>query len=110
MPGPETCVGAVRPSLESGNGQPNWRKAKNLRGKLMLAYGTLDDNVHPVATQLVIDELIKANKDFDLLVLPNRNHGFAAEPYMVRRTWDYFVRNLLGATPPDGYVLKSPSP
>lgn len=97
-------------STDSFDSQSNWRKARNLRGKLMLAYGTLDDNVHPVATQLVIDELIKANKDFDLLVLPNRNHGFAAEPYMVRRTWDYFVRNLLGATPPDGYVLKSPSP
>ena len=97
-------------STDSFDSQSNWRKAKNLRGKLMLAYGTLDDNVHPVATQLVIDELIKANKDFDLLVLPNRNHGFASEPYMVRRTWDYFVRNLMGATPPEGYRLKAPSP
>ena len=97
-------------STDSFDSQSNWRKAKNLRGKLMLAYGTLDDNVHPVATQLVIDELIEANKDFDLLVMPNRNHGFAVEPYMVRRTWDYFVRNLMGATPPEGYRLKAPSP
>jgi dipeptidyl-peptidase-4 len=97
-------------STDSFDSQSNWRKAKNLRGKLLLAYGTLDDNVNPVATQLVIDELIKANKDFDLLVMPNRNHGFAGEPYMVRRTWDYFVRNLMGATPPEGYALKMPTP
>ena len=97
-------------TTDSYDSQSNWRKAKNLRGKLLLAYGTLDDNVHPVATQLVIDELIKANKDFDLLVFPNRNHGFAAEPYMVRKTWDYFVRNLLGVSPPEGYAIKAPTP
>ena len=97
-------------STDSFDSQSNWRKARNLRGKLMLAYGTLDDNVHPVATQLVIDELIKANRDFDLLVMPNRNHGFAAEPYMVRRTWDYFVRNLMGAEPPEGYEIRRPAP
>jgi hypothetical protein len=81
-------------STDSFDSQSNWRKAKNLRGRLMLAYGTLDDNVHPVATQLVIDELIKANKDFDLLVMPNRNHGFAADPYMIRRAWDYFCSRI----------------
>lgn len=96
-------------STDSFDSQSNWRKAKNLQGRLLLAYGTLDDNVHPVATQLVIDELIKANKDFDLLVMPNRNHGFAAEPYMIRRTWDYFVRNLMGAKPPEGFEIKRPT-
>jgi dipeptidyl aminopeptidase/acylaminoacyl peptidase len=97
-------------STDSFDSQSNWRKARNLRGRLMLAYGTLDDNVNPVATELVIDELIKANKDFDVLVMPNRNHGFAADPYMIRRTWDYFVKNLMGATPPEGYVLKGATP
>jgi len=96
-------------TTDSFDSQSNWRKAKNLRGKLLLSYGTLDDNVHPVATQLVIDELIKANKDFDLLVMPNRNHGFAGEPYMIRRTWDYFVRNLMGGEPPEGYELRRPA-
>ncbi|MFN8668987.1 MAG: DPP IV N-terminal domain-containing protein [Gemmatimonadaceae bacterium] len=96
-------------TTDSFDSQSNWRKAKNLQGRLLLAYGTLDDNVHPVATQLVIDELIKANKDFDLLVMPNRNHGFAAEPYMIRRTWDYFVRNLMGARPPEGFEIKRPT-
>ena len=51
----------------------------------------------------MVDELIKANKDFDLLMLPNRGHGFGSEAYMVRRRWDYFVRHLLGAEPPKEY-------
>jgi dipeptidyl aminopeptidase/acylaminoacyl peptidase len=80
--------------------QANHLLARNLRGKLLLMYGTLDDNVHPNATLLVVDELIKHNKAFDMLVMPNRNHGFAAEPYVVRRTWDYFVEHLLGVEPP----------
>jgi hypothetical protein len=59
---------------------------------------------------LLINELIKANKDFDSLELPNRNHGFASEPYVIRRTWDYFVRYLLGVEPPHGVVLRVPTP
>ena len=51
----------------------------------------MDDNVPPHNTLLVVNELIKANKDFDLLMLPNRNHGFGNEPYMIRRRWDYLV-------------------
>jgi dipeptidyl-peptidase-4 len=88
--------------------QANQLVAKNLKGKLLLAHGTLDTNVPPYNTLLVVNELIKANKDFDLLMLPNRGHGFGNEPYMVRRRWDYFVRYLLGAEPPAGYELRSP--
>ncbi|MGW8267044.1 MAG: DPP IV N-terminal domain-containing protein, partial [Longimicrobiales bacterium] len=76
--------------------QANQNLAEKLEGKLLLMYGTLDDNVHPNATLLVIDELIRNNKDFDLVVFPNRNHGYANEPYVIRRTWDYFVKHLLG--------------
>ncbi len=72
--------------------QANQLQAKNLKGKLLLAHGTMDTNVPPYNTLLVVDELIKANKDFDLLMLPNRNHGFGNEPYMVRRRWDYFSK------------------
>jgi dipeptidyl aminopeptidase/acylaminoacyl peptidase len=86
--------------------QANQSLAKNLKGHLLLAHGTMDDNVPPYNTLLVVNELIKANKDFDLLLLPNRRHGFAAEPYMIRRRWDYFVRYLMGAEPPQGYELK----
>jgi dipeptidyl-peptidase-4 len=84
--------------------------AKNLKGKLMLAYGEMDDNVHPSLTIRLIDALIKANKDFDLLVMPNRNHTFATDPYFNRRRWDYFVKNLLGAEPPSGFELKAVIP
>jgi dipeptidyl-peptidase-4 len=86
--------------------QANQSLAKNLKGHLLLAHGTLDNNVPPYNTLLVVNELIKANKDFDLLMLPNRHHGFAAEPYMVRRRWDYYVRYLMGAEPPKEYEMK----
>jgi len=86
--------------------QANQLVAKNLKGKLLLAHGTMDTNVPPYNTLLVVNELIKANKDFDLLLLPNRGHGFGNEPYMVRRRWDYFVRHLSGLEPPKEYELK----
>jgi dipeptidyl-peptidase-4 len=89
--------------------QANQLVAKNLRGHLLLAHGTMDNNVPPYNTLLVVDELIKANKDFDLLLLPNRDHGFGNDPYMIRRRWDYFVRYLMGAEPPQGYELKPPA-
>ncbi len=85
--------------------QANQLVAKNLKGHLLLAHGTTDNNVPPENTLLVVNELIKANKDFDLLMLPNRGHGFGNEPYMVRRRWDYFVRYLLGAEPPKEYEM-----
>ena len=88
--------------------QANQNFAKNLKGHLLLAHGTMDTNVPPYNTLLVVNELIKANKDFDLLMLPNRGHGFGNEPYMIRRRWDYFVRYLLGAEPPQGYELHPP--
>jgi Tol biopolymer transport system component/dienelactone hydrolase len=89
--------------------QANQNFAKNLKGKLLLAHGTMDNNVPPYNTLLVVNELIKANKDFDLILLPNRSHGFGNEPYMVRRRWDYFVRYLLGGEPPAGYELHTPA-
>ena len=89
--------------------EKNSELAKNLKGHLLLAHGTMDNNVPPYNTMLVVNELIKANKDFDLLMLPNRNHGFGNEPYMVRRRWDYFVRNLLGAEPPKEFELHPPA-
>ena len=89
----------------SYDNQANELVARKLKGKLLLAYGTTDDNVPPYNTLLVVDSLIAANKDFDLIALPNRRHGFGAEPYMVRRRWDYFVRNLLGAEPPHEFAI-----
>ena len=80
-------------------GQANSRYAANLKGKLFLVTGDMDENCHPLHTWRLVDALIKADKDFDLLVLPNRNHGFTLEPYFIRRRWDYFVRHLLGEEP-----------
>ena len=86
--------------------QANQNLAKNLKGKLLLAHGTMDNNVPPDNTLLVVDALIKANKDFDLLMLPNQAHGYGDESnYMTRRRWDYFVKNLLGVEPPKNYEL-----
>ena len=83
--------------------QANQLLVENLTGKLLLAHGTMDSNVPPSNTMLVVDKLIAANKDFDFILFPNRRHGFGNEPYMMRRRWDYFVRHLLGAEPPKDY-------
>jgi dipeptidyl aminopeptidase/acylaminoacyl peptidase len=87
--------------------EANKTHAENLQGKLLLMHGDMDDNVHPAMTIQVVDELIKANKDFDLIIAPNRAHGLN-EPYFVRRRWDYFVRHLLGKEPPAEYEIKRP--
>ena len=86
--------------------QANQLLAKNLKGKLLLAHGTMDGNVPMYNTLLVVNALIAANKDFDLILFPNRGHGFGNEPYMMRRRWDYFVRHLMGAEPPKEYEFK----
>ena len=86
--------------------QANQLVARNLRGKLLLAHGAMDDNVPISNTYLVVDALIKANKDFDLIVLPRARHGFGADNnYMMRRRWDFFVRHLQGAEPPQEYRI-----
>jgi dipeptidyl aminopeptidase/acylaminoacyl peptidase len=81
----------------------------NLKGKLMLVHGTMDDNVPPNNTLVVVDALMKANKDFDLLMIPNVHHGYADQSYYImRRRWDYFVKNLAGNTTPKEYPLAMP--
>jgi len=87
--------------------QANENFAKNLKGRLLLIHGTMDGNVPPNNTLLVVDALIKANKDFDLLMIPNAEHNYeAANPYVTRRRWDYFVRYLAGGVPPEEYQMK----
>ena len=84
--------------------------AGQLRGKLFLMHGDMDDNVHPASTIALVDALIKANKSFDLLVVPDANHDMTQIPYVIRRTWDYFVQNLLGVAPPRDYQITPQSP
>lgn len=87
--------------------EANKTHVANLKGKLLLMHGDMDDNVHPAMTVQLIDELTKANKDYDLVWAPDRAHGLN-EPYFVRRRWDYFVRHLLGAEPPVEYEIRRP--
>jgi dipeptidyl aminopeptidase/acylaminoacyl peptidase len=86
----------------------NYLLASNLKGKLFLITGDMDDNVHPAMTLRVADALIKANKSFDFLVVPDKAHGLN-EPYVIRRRWDYFVEHLLGETPPVNYEIARPA-
>jgi len=86
--------------------QANQMLAENLQGKLLIAHGMLDDNVPPSNTMLMVDALIKANKDFDLILFPNKRHGYGdMNDYMTRRKWDYFVKNLKGIEPPKNYIF-----
>jgi dipeptidyl-peptidase-4 len=91
--------------------QANQNFAKNLKGHLLLMHGTMDDNVPLNETLLIVDALIKANKDFDLILIPNVPHAYgAASPYAMRRRWDYFIRYLQGGEPPREYQMKPQAP
>lgn len=88
--------------------QANQTFAKDLKGKLLLIHGGLDDNVPPYNTYLVVDELIKNNKDFDLIILPNARHGYGSDSnYIMRRRWDYFVQHLMNAIPPKEFFIEN---
>lgn len=90
--------------------QANQDVAKNLEGRLMLVHGQIDDNVPIGGTMLVVQALIKANKNFDMLIIPNVHHGYgtAGTLYTTRRRWDYFVHHLAGNTPPTGFQISMP--
>lgn len=89
--------------------EANQTHAKNLKGKLFLIHGQMDDNVPPYNTQLVADALMKAGKDFDMLLLPHARHGFGQDgPYIMRRRWDYFVQHLQNGIPPKEYQIGKP--
>src|SRR5690606_9877896 len=105
--------------------QDNIKLAGNLQGKLLLVHGEMDDNVHPSLTLRLVDALIAAEKDFEMLIIPNTNHSFfdtrrgfeamerhlsQGHPYFVRKKWEHFVRPLLGAEPPAGYAITPPAP
>jgi len=85
--------------------QSNITLAGNLQGKLLLVHGDMDNNVNPASTIRFVDALIEANKDFDLLILPNITHNFSEHRYFYRKQWDYFVKNLYGIDPPKEYQI-----
>ena len=86
--------------------QANGSLAGRLQGHLLLVHGDVDENVNPVETLRFADALMKANKDFDMLFVPNMFHGEGRNVYLMRRRWDYLVRYLLGVTPPAGFEIK----
>lgn len=79
----------------------NITNAKNLKGKLLLAHGGIDDNVNPSATFKLAEALIKADKEFDLLILPSQRHGYQGEyrNYFIKKRWNYFIKYLKGSKP-----------
>lgn len=81
------------------------RLAPDLTGKLMLVAGDMDENVPPASTYQLADALQKANKDFDLIIMANHVHSEIWDPYVVRRTWDFFVRHLQGKEPPESFSI-----
>jgi len=87
--------------------QANQLVAKNLKGKLLITHGSMDNNVPPSNTMLVVEALIKANKDFDMILFPNQRHGYGnMTSYMTRKRWDYFVKHLLHVEPPAQFSLE----
>jgi alpha-galactosidase len=93
-------------------GQSNVTMADHLKGHLLVEHGDIDDNVHPVESLRLVDALMKANKNFDMLLVPNMFHGESGDHalYLVRRRWDYFVQYLLGVTPPKNFEIKEDRP
>jgi dipeptidyl aminopeptidase/acylaminoacyl peptidase len=87
---------------ESSNVDNAWR----LQGKVLLVVGEMDHNVDPSSTMQVVNQLIKHNKDFDLLVVPGMDHG-SGGAYGEHKRFDFFAKNLLGAHPPDWKELET---
>lgn len=98
--------------LESGEDraryarQANLTYAANLKGKLLLVHGDMDCNNPPSQTLRLADALTRENKDFDLLIVPDAGHQMP--PYVMRRSWDYFVENLARAPTTHEFTLQEP--
>lgn len=89
------------PVDESYEEVSNITMASNLKGKLLLVHGGIDDNVNPSATFKLAEAFVNADKEFDLLILPSQRHGYTgkARNYFIKKRWNYFVEHLLGTKP-----------
>lgn len=79
--------------------------AEKLRGRLLLAYGDMDENTYPAMTLQFIDALVRANRPYDLLYMPNHTHAFGGESYFIRRLSDYFITHLKGEQDPQESIF-----
>lgn len=95
------------PVDESYAESSNVVNAHLLQRPLMLVVGEMDDNVDPASTMQVADALIKAGKDFELVVIPGARHTMG-EDFGERKRYDFFVKNLLGVTPPSWQEVPLP--
>ncbi|HLF45096.1 MAG TPA: prolyl oligopeptidase family serine peptidase [Chitinophagaceae bacterium] len=79
----------------------NITMAGNLKGKLLITHGGIDENVNPSATFKLAEALVKADKEFDMLILPSQRHGYTGKfnDYFTKKKWNYFVEHLLGVKP-----------
>ncbi|WP_406853305.1 DPP IV N-terminal domain-containing protein [Brevundimonas sp. BH3] len=100
----EQWMGTELGPLYDENSNITW--APKLEGRLLVAHGELDENVPPLASLRLADALIKANKDFEFMMVPNADHFLDSVPYYQRRRWDFFVRELLNQTPPEAYPMR----
>ncbi|MHB1326574.1 MAG: S9 family peptidase [Gemmatimonadales bacterium] len=94
------------PTGDNYESEANYRLAHQLRGKLMLMHGEMDCNVHPITTLRVVDALIKADRDFDMLYVPDAGHQLPA--FAIRQAWNYYVRHLAGREPPEYRMMPAP--
>ena len=94
------------PVDESYSACSNVDNAHLLSRPLMLVVGELDDNVDPASTMQVVNALIKANKDFELVVIPGAHHTMG-EDFGEHKRYDFFVRHLMGVTPPSWDKVKT---
>ncbi|HEY4584870.1 MAG TPA: DPP IV N-terminal domain-containing protein [Brevundimonas sp.] len=101
----EQWMGSELGPLYDENSNIVW--APKLEGRLLIAHGELDENVPPLASLRLVDALIKANKDFEFLMVPNADHFLDDVPYYQRRRWDFFVRELLHQAPPSAYQMRA---
>ena len=107
----ETYLGLPKENPDAYLRASNVAIADRLEGKLLLIHGEMDDNVHPQLTMQLVDRLIAANKDFEMLIVPGAEHLFVGQlAYVTRRRWDFFVRHLADAEPPAGYRLVEAHP
>jgi dipeptidyl aminopeptidase/acylaminoacyl peptidase len=98
----EQWMGTIGPHYAASSNVDN---AHKLQGKVLLVVGELDQNVDPASTMQVVNQLIRHNKDFDLLVIPGAGHG-SGGAYGDHKRFDFFAKHLLGVKPPEWKALE----